>query len=190
MSALLWMLGVALAAEPAPAGGIEGLRAARAFTLEVPYDWTWGADAALIAQGVLIAAAVDPALARPRAVGGPVLYAGARPAEPLNSGWPAGCLVALLPGPVDLSRAPLYFGSDELPERVDAARGEAELAAAMAAGFGRLAAVSGAPLAARDISEVLHLAADWIEACAPDEAGRAAILRGTPAAPAGATPGP
>ena len=162
------------AAEPAPAGRLVE---ATAFRIEAPYAWTWGAQVPPVREGWLLVLEVDPETARPRQVGGRALFVGDWIAEPLNPGWPSGCLVALV-GPVELASAPIFFDEVDLPERVDRAAAGARRDAAVAARVPPQApAPGGAPIEGPDIKAALTAAADRIEACAPEELEWAENLR-------------
>jgi hypothetical protein len=76
---------------------------------------------------------VDRSFVVPRQVAVPVLYVGDKTAEPLNIGYRSGHVVAIVPGDVDLKKAPIYFGTPDLPERVDGKMAKAELDKAKAA---------------------------------------------------------
>ena len=73
----------------------------------------------------------------------PVLYVGRQTAERLNVGYRSGYVVAMVPavtdptveGYMDLTRERIWFGSPELPERVDVKRIVREERAAIAAGI-------------------------------------------------------
>jgi hypothetical protein len=161
------------------------LLALRAFSLEGERDYPWMRDHPPIREGVLLALEVEPALAAPRQVEQPVIYVGDVPAERLNSGWPSGRLLLLVPGEPDLSELPVFFGPPELPERVDAVAARLALADATAAGVlpfseerVRAAATAGGEaLSLRDARALEHAVADWIDAWAPGEEERAANLR-------------
>lgn len=136
------------ALEPAPlpdrpTAALEVL-AAHAFVADEPFVHEWRAEKPLERAGYLLALRVAPELARPRQTYEPVLYVGAQTAERCNAAWEGDVLVVLVPAPLDargqvqldLARAPIWFGSPELPERVDEARVRAELARAHAEGIG------------------------------------------------------
>jgi hypothetical protein len=140
--------GARLAAVPASASDVE-LLAAVPFAVDEPFVHEWRAEKPLVSSGYLLKLRVDPELSRPRATYEPVLYVGAETAErclpePALALAEQGILVVLVPAPLDaegrvaldLAAAPVWFGSLELPERVDAARIGAELAAARARGAG------------------------------------------------------
>jgi len=126
-----------------PSGAIEILDA-RPFAVDEPFVHEWRAEKPLMSAGYLLALQVDPDLARPRQTYEPVLYVGEQTAERCNAPEVGGVLVVVVPAPLDaagrvaldLDTAPIWFGSLELPERVDAARITRELAAARAAGIG------------------------------------------------------
>jgi hypothetical protein len=126
-----------------PSGAIEILDA-RPFAVDEPFVHEWRAEKPLMSAGYLLALQVDPDLARPRQTYEPVLYVGEQTAERCNAPETGGVLIVIVPAPLDdsgrvaldLDTAPIWFGSLELPERVDAARIARELAAARAAGIG------------------------------------------------------
>jgi hypothetical protein len=147
---------------------------ARPFTLAVPERHTMSADKPVFQEGWLVQLRVaDPTLLVPRQAGQPVPYAGKVPLFPFNADPVGGCLVAYVPGPVDLAKVPLYFGSSELPERVDSTRGileqtqaehrgvlppsPAELAAATSAG--------GASLQLDDLRDLHRVAMERVAQC-------------------------
>jgi hypothetical protein len=126
-----------------PSGALE-LLAAHAFVVDEPFVHEWRAEKPLVSAGYLLVLRTDPALARTRETYEPVLYVGAETAERCNLPVLGDVLVVLVPAPLDatgrvaldLDRAPIWFGSLELPERVDSGRIARELAAARARGIG------------------------------------------------------
>jgi len=181
--ALLALLSPSIAQDlPVEAGA---LLAARAFALQEARPYAWMQGHPPIREGLLLALAVDPDLARPRQIAEPVLYVGGVPAERLNAGYPSGRLLVLIPGTPDLAALPVWFGDPELPERIDADDGAAALAGARALGVApfspaeveRALAAGGAALRLRDGRALDHAVASWIEAWAPAEAERAENLR-------------
>jgi hypothetical protein len=157
-------------------GPARKLLEARRFTLDTPHRYNWMKDHPAIEDGTLIVVDVDPECARPRQSAMPVLYAGKVPVEIANRGYPSGRIVAIVPGYVNLAEVPIYYGSPTLPERVDEARGEQELAAARSAGFqpfvvSELKATTAAKLA--DSKALYRVVADLIDRHAPDEKARA-----------------
>lgn len=114
---------------------VGALLYARPFTLEKAYTYTYTKEQPKITSGYILVVSVDKELALPRNTWTPVIYVGTRPAQVTNLSVESGRLVLLVPGDTDLSKDPAYFGSVQLPEDVDAARGAQELAAAQKLGI-------------------------------------------------------
>jgi hypothetical protein len=171
--------------QPVPVEAVRGLLYARPFTLQEPYVYTWLHDQPAITSGLLLVLAVDPEVAKPRQVDVPVLFAGDTPIHLTNNGYPSGRMIVIVPAWVDLGRAPVYFGSTELPERIDRARGVLEEAAASVRGAGPFSAearaaafaAGGEPLAVRGSHELFLAVADLIDRFAPQESELAEIYR-------------
>jgi hypothetical protein len=160
---------------------------AKPFRLDEPYTHTWRAELPQVSAGWLVVLETDPTLLTPRQTQEPVLYVGEQTAERVNRGDVSGRLVAFVPSAVDadghltldLERAPIWFGTPELPERVDAAKIREERALARRAGvraqpearvraaFDRAQADETAFLPDRVALE--HMAADLIAEHAPTE---------------------
>jgi len=164
---------------------VRDLIYARSFTLEEPFTYLWMREHPQVTSGTILVLDVDRAYARPRPVDMPVLYVGGTPAELMNVGYESGTIIAIVPGNRDLTAEPIFFGSIELPERVDASRGQEELAAAWAAGIRpfssetvrRANARGGRLLAARTPKELLLAIADLLDSYAPDESDRTRAYR-------------
>lgn len=136
LAASFGWLSLGLAAPAAAADApIKGIVFAQPFRLDQPYTHQWRKEQPQTSSGYIIVLEVDPAFVRPQQVAEPVLYVGDQTAERINAGDVSGKLVVLVPGPVDLARSRIWFGSAELPEQVDAATVRAESAAAMRAGI-------------------------------------------------------
>ncbi|HHO50397.1 MAG TPA: hypothetical protein ENK18_05865 [Deltaproteobacteria bacterium] len=155
---------------------VRGLVWARAVQLDTPQILRSGADP--VSRGVLVELRVDPGLLEPSQGLEPVLYAGSQPAMRFNWDWRGGCLVAFLPITEDLANTELFFGSLELPERIDAARGARERDAARRLGitprpgpevYAALSA-GGGPLIAADLRRVHEVAMERVSACSTTEA--------------------
>ncbi len=157
-----------------PSGSIEIL-AAQLFVVDEPFVHEWRAEKPLVSAGYLLALKVDPDLARPRQTYEAVLYVGAQTAERCNAPEEGGVLIVIVPAPLDpdghvaldLATTPIWFGSLELPERVDAARIIQELAIARAAGIGAAKAsanlrATGDAIQARTRWELQPYVEDWI----------------------------
>jgi hypothetical protein len=93
---------------------------ARPFTLEKGYTYTWNEERPIVRSGILVVIKVNPDLVIPRNSAEPVLYAGNQTVQRLNHGHKSGHVIAIIPGEVDLTRDPIWFGRPELPERVSA----------------------------------------------------------------------
>ena len=173
-----------------PAAALEIL-AARPFVVDEPFVHEWRAEKPLVSAGYLLVLRVAPELALPRATFEPVLFVGDQTAERVNAPRNGENLVVLVPAPerdgrpvLDLSRAPVWFGSLELPERIDAARIRAERGAAEERGIGP--ARSGPRLAAAGADETIHARtrreldlylADLVEFYSPEETDLVRQLR-------------
>jgi hypothetical protein len=149
---------VPIAPNEPPPGGVHAVVSAQPFLLERSWRHAWRVEQPLFDAGWLVVLSVDPALVVPRQTEEPVLFAGAQTVERVNFGTRSGRVVAIVPAArsekggvaLDVSATPFYFGSAMLPERVDAARAEAELADALARGV--------RPLPVPDVLPLLHLA--------------------------------
>lgn len=117
---------------PAP---VEDVVYARTFTLEKGYRFSWTREDIILTKGTLLVLKVDPALVISRQLAEPVLYVGDQSAERVNIGQESGYVIAVVPGEVDLTKAPIWFGTPDLPERIDRERAQAERAKAEAAGI-------------------------------------------------------
>lgn len=148
----------AVPATPAP---VKDILAAHPFTLETPYPYTWSKERIMVSTGVLVVLEVGPAYVVPRDTLEPVLYAGNVPVQRLNHGNVSGRVIGIVPGSIDLTGAPIWFGSPELPERVTASTAESERALAERAGVRafpkeRIAGVGRPPVAAKDLAALLR----------------------------------
>jgi len=114
---------------------VQGLISARHFTLDSPFIYNWNMDRPQVSEGTIIVLEVDPEYVVPRNVNVPVIYVGDTPAMVTNQGYESGRLIVVAPGRVDLTKTPVYFGSFQLPEAVNAARGQEELDAALEMGI-------------------------------------------------------
>lgn len=176
--------GAALAAVPpvprTPAA-VEDIVYAAPFVLHEGYASDWRKERPLVSRGHLVVLKVAPDLVYPRQTAEPVLYAGDQTVERLNVGYLSGHVVAIVPGNVDLARAPLWFGTPRLPESVDAQIVAAERDRARVAGIQplparRVQSVTRAPLELADKLDLLHEAGALVQQYAPDETDRAAAL--------------
>lgn len=158
---------------PVPADdghAVRALVAAIPFHLATPTTWTMTASPRPVDRGVLLELRADPGLLVPRDAASPLLYVGETPAFPFNWDHVGGCAVVWVPGPVDLGSTEIWFGSDRLAERVDAAWGVAERRAARAAGVRPFPAADVAAALAPELSvasfdEIEALARKRVRAC-------------------------
>ncbi len=104
---------------PATPAAVDDLVYARPFKLNKGYVHYWSKARPNVTGGTLLVIKVDPALVYPRQVAEPVLYVGDQTAQRINVGDKSGQVVAVVPGEVDLTKAPIWFGQPDLPERVD-----------------------------------------------------------------------
>lgn len=185
-------------AVPATPAAVKDIVYARPFTVEQGEINYWRAEKPEIVSGYIIVVEVNPDLVYPRQTLEPVLYVGDQTAQRLNVGYESGFVVALVPGELegdnklDLTKAPIWFGTPELPERVDAQRIREEKALAVNAGIKpfdaekieKLLADSGEVMAEETLAGVLGVVADLVDEYSPQEADLAEGLRGS-AQPAG-----
>jgi len=178
---------------PPPVGhGIE-LEHAQPYVLDEPYPHWWRAERPAVSAGYLVVVAVDADLVFPRQGLQPVLYVGAQTAERINVGFVPGELapgakahvVALIPAErdgrggvaLDLATTPIWFGTPELPERVDEERILRERVLARERGIEPPPAAvvdtaltrGSGPLHARDHAELQRHAAELIRRYSPGE---------------------
>jgi hypothetical protein len=134
---------------PSEARGVRGVLFAQPYVLDEGYVHSWRAERPLTDAGLLLVLEVEEAFTVPRNTEESVLYVGEEVAERINWGAGSGRVIALVPAPLDAEGAPaldlesalIFYGNPGLPERVDAAVVQSELAAARAAG---VKALSGA----------------------------------------------
>jgi len=176
---------------PAP---VAQLVSARPFQLSQPSHHLWRAERPAFSSGYLIVLKVDPALVFPRQTAEPVLYVGNQTAERVNLGQDSGHVVAIVPAVIDdpehpdyldLQKALIWFGTPELPERVDAATIRRERALALRSGLKPLppaqvaeALRNGGPaLSAHNKQSLYGPAADLIRKFSPQETELADVLK-------------
>ncbi|GIW74611.1 MAG: hypothetical protein KatS3mg103_1133 [Phycisphaerales bacterium] len=126
---------------PATPAAVQDIVFAQPFVLDQGEVSTWRAERPMVTSGYILVLKVNPDLVYPRQSAEPVLYVGDTTAERLNVGYRSGYVVAVVGAPIegqdalDLAKAKIWFGTPELPERVDAARIAQESALADAAGI-------------------------------------------------------
>lgn len=130
----LRVAGPELPIPPTPAR-VEDVVYARGFTLEQGYRYIRSQERPWVTGGTLLVLKVDPALVVPREIAMPVLYVGDQPVERLNRGNESGYLIVVVPGSVDLTRTPIWFGSPDMPHNVNTAGAQAQRLLAEQAGI-------------------------------------------------------
>ena len=141
IAALICVLGVAsvvtagIPPVPTTPAAVDEIVYARPFTLSNGFAFTWCQERPTVTTGTLVVLKVDRNLVIPRQCAEPVLYVGDQTAERINFGDQSGYVIAIVPGTVDLTKAPIWFGTKMLPEDVTANVAHAERAAAEKAGI-------------------------------------------------------
>ena len=173
MRAYAWLtmaltIGASAAAAPPPIPAtpapVADLVSAGYFTLEQGYPHYWSKERFWTTTGTLLVLKVDPALVIPREIAMPVLYVGDVPAWRLNRGHESGHVIAVVPGKVDLTRVPIWYGAPDFPQNVDAATARAQRDLAERAGIQPLPAekvqaalaAGGEPISAVDQRALLR----------------------------------
>jgi len=168
----MFILALIASALAGPNPGIVSIAHIEPFQLETPVDYYWNATRESIVEGTLLVVQVDPERARIRQAGGPVLYIGNTPAARLNPGHLDAHVIVYIPGHVDLSTAPIFWGPSTLPEAVrPAIEGEEAVHRAQAKPFA-LSEVHPVLKPKRTFKNEKHIqvrAADLIEKYAPQD---------------------
>jgi hypothetical protein len=180
---------------PATPAAVQDIVFAQPFSLETGEMSYWRAERPIVKSGYIIVLKVNPDLVYPRQTAEPVLYVGDTTAQRLNVGYRSGHVVAVVGADItgdkamDLSKVKIWFGTPELPERVDANRIAQESALADAAGIKAFDAEKIANLLAqsqtlneRDMNGIHDDVAALIRRFSPQEESVAAALE------AGSTP--
>jgi hypothetical protein len=162
------LAGLALAAPPT----VEWAQPVH-LAVGAPYHWVAGAP--VRQDGWILQIRVDPQVLVPHQVGAQVLYAGPTPIAVVNADTAGGCAVGYVLGPYDPATTPVFVGSAQLPERVDAAAGAREAAAATATAHPP--AVLAPSAALDDLRGIYAILAERVAACAPHETDVIATLR-------------
>lgn len=167
-----------------PEAALEVLYA-RPFLLDAPYTNSFRLEQPDVTAGWLLVLRVDPEVALPRETLEPVLFVGEQTAQRWNSAQPDGRLVVTVPAALDQNglpaddwmHTPIWYGSAELPERIDAPRIQLELEQALASGLAAppsatlqsARAEGGELLRCKSIDALLPSIADLIERYSPAE---------------------
>lgn len=169
--------------EPPLPRPVTELVVAHPFTLATGYAYDWSEDRPIVRSGLLVVLRVEPDLVFPRNAAEPVLYAGDRTVQRLNQGYESGHVIAIIPGEIDLTRAPIWFGRPELPERVTTEMIKAERALAERAEIQPLSAdklrlATRSSVQVSDLYELLREhAADLVLEYSPQESDLAKTWR-------------
>jgi hypothetical protein len=195
----------AFAAPPVPEtpAPIKRILLAQPITLDQGFEHVWRQEKPMVEGGYLLVLEVNADLVFPRQTAEPVLYVGKQTAQRVSVGYPSGRVVAFVPAPIDeatgapkldLAKTPIWFGTPELPEQVDASRIEHELTLAREHGIlprpaeeiekaqragGTLAALpdqdglmrQAAELMLRFVPDERERAENWLRAAKKDAAG-------------------
>lgn len=164
---------ISMPATPAP---IKRIIAVHGFTLETPFLYTWTKERIMVSSGTLVVLEVDPALVIPRNTLEPVLYAGNIPVQRLNHGDKSGRVIGIVPGNIDVTTMPVWFGTPQLPERVTTAMAETERTRAEKAGFTRtfertsIVGLDSPATVSKDLAALLRtVAADLVLTYSPQD---------------------
>lgn len=150
---------------------VDAVRWAQPFSLAEEMTWTMAREPRALRTGWLVEVAAPAELLQPRAVGQQVLFANDTPVRALHTPLMARCSVVVVPGDrfptdADLSAVTWFFGSTELPERMDPDHGAWEQKLAQEAGIPPIAPDTTAPPTTYDDLTALAEAAERrFEAC-------------------------
>ena len=154
---------------------VDDLLAFQRFELQRSFEFGWSAEGRTVSSGTLVVIKVDPDLVVPRNAPEPVLYAGDTTVQRLNRGTRSGVVIGIIPGEIDLTTTPLWFGAPGLPETVTAETIRNERALAERAKIQPFAPEmiersKAESLAADDLAELLRThVADLVLKYAPEE---------------------
>ncbi len=106
---------------------VDKILYAQPFVLDKGMEFLWSQERPIISTGYLLVLEVNPDLVVPRQIAEPVLYVGKQTAQRVNFGHESGRVIAIVPAELnkrgdvdlDLSKTRIWFGTPELPERVD-----------------------------------------------------------------------
>lgn len=162
---------------PATPAAVDAVVYARKFTLTNAFKFLWCKEKPTVSSGYLLVLKVNKNMVFPRQCAEPVLYVGNQTAQRLNVGYKSGYVVAIAPCDEDLSKTPIWFGTPQLPERVDGNVAKAERTLADKAGIRPFSTKALKPAIKRGaeklevagIVDVLRVAVDLIRQYSPDE---------------------
>jgi len=158
---------------------------ARPFVSERPIEFSIGGEKTTRTRGWILVVEADKSLLEPRDEPDFVLFVGDAVAQKVSSGCWSGKVVVMAPD-VDLAKAPIFFGSRLLPDRLTKPVVEGEIARAKERGIAarsadelrRAARKGGAePFRVRDMSELWFLTGPVILEHSPEERDLVESLR-------------
>lgn len=155
---------------------VQRILVAQPFTVQTPFVNDWSGEQREYTAGTLVVLEMDGAYLVPRnATLGPVLYAGDMPVQRLNHGHLSGRVIGIVPGTVDLTTVPLWFGS---PETALAERRRTEQATMTPLPADQIRAARRAPVRAGDLAALLRTtAAELVLRYSPQEKALAEMWR-------------
>lgn len=161
---------------------VQRILVAQPFTLQTPFIDDWSPERRQHTSGTLVVLEMDGAYLVPRnATVGPVLYAGDTPVQRLNHGHLSGRVIGIVPGTVDLTTVPLWFGSPEIAEAqasTSAERRQAEQATMTPLPADQVRSATRPPVAVEDLAALLRgAAAELVLQYLPQEKALAEIWR-------------
>ena len=125
----MWFVLTAFAADPITLVDdgtlVHSVDWAQPFVLQQPHPYRYNSAEQSITTGWLVQLTVESWTMLPRQVGVPALWIGDHIAGRTRwSSAPEGtfCAVVWVPGDVDLRTAPVFFGTTDLPEKLDESR--------------------------------------------------------------------
>jgi hypothetical protein len=158
----------------APTATIDILYA-KSFKLNQGYWHDWSKERPFVKEGMLIVLKVNPDLVRPTNALQPVLFAGNQTVQRLNHGFKSGHVIGIIPGQVDLSKTPIWFGHPALPEQVSTKTIGSESNFALTSNIkafskNKISNISQGDLTAENLAELLRKdAADLVLEYSPTE---------------------
>ncbi len=163
---------------------VERILVAQPFTVQTPFVNDWSKERREYTSGTLVVLEIDGAYLVPRnATVGPVLYAGDTPVQRLNHGHLSGRVIGIVPGTVDLTTVPLWFGSppiadEETPATALAERCKTEQASMTPLPADQIRAARRAPGSEEDLAALLRTTvAELVLEYSPQEEALAVIWR-------------
>ena len=158
-----------MSANAAPPKGIVAIDHIQPVKLTTPFTYEWNAVRPITDQVTILVVEVSPGTATLRQSASPVLYVGATPAARVHPGQVDHHLVVFVPGTPDLSKTPVFWGPDTLPERVTAKAGTQAVAESGAAPFSAATTetVTKPPLQLADQGQLYGHMASLIDTYAP-----------------------